>query len=81
MNKFLETVQNENSNVILLLLSTENILMTIMKKSQKEFGVKNPYGGINNTFVCVTGRIFIEWEETVLGNAGDCHVHILYSYQ
>ena len=55
--------------------------MATMDNNQKGYGVKNPRGGINNKFVCVTGRTFVECVETELGNIEDCHVHISYSNQ
>ena len=47
-----------------------------MNNNQKGYGVKKNRGGINNKFVCVTGRTFVECVETELGNVEDCHVQV-----
>ena len=45
-----------------------------MDNNQKGYNVKNPQGGANNQFIKVTGRTFVECEETDMNGLEEVHM-------
>ena len=81
MNRVLEKIKTENSDTFPKLLAKEKIIFTTMDNNQKGFNVKIPRHGINNIFIKVTGRLFIQCDETLMNGLEDVRVAITYTNQ
>ena len=81
MNRTLDRYKTKNHESLLQLLSPRKIILATMDNNQKGYNVKNPRGGVNNQFIKVTGRTFVECEETYMNGIEDVHVAITYTNQ